>query len=128
MRDTEKEREKEAETQAEGEAGSMQGARCGIRFRVSRIAPWAKGRRLTPIWDPSSEIFKNVLSVWGKRHRDSASEKSPWGHLDGSAVVCLPLAQSVIPGSGDQVPHWAPCEESASPSAYVSASLCVSHE
>ena len=30
------------------------GARCGIRFRVSRIAPWAKGRRqtATPPRDP----------------------------------------------------------------------------
>ena len=41
MRDTE--REKEAETPAEGEAGSMQGARCGTRYRVSRITPWAEG-------------------------------------------------------------------------------------
>ena len=39
-------REREAETQAEGEAGSMQpGARRGIRSWVSRIVPWAKGRR-----------------------------------------------------------------------------------
>ena len=36
-------REREAETQAEEEAGSMQGARCGIRSGVSRIAPWAEG-------------------------------------------------------------------------------------
>ena len=36
-------REREAETQAEGEAGSMQGARCGIPSRVSRITPWAEG-------------------------------------------------------------------------------------
>ena len=39
MRDT----DREAETQAEGEAGSMQGARCGIRSRGSKIRPWAKG-------------------------------------------------------------------------------------
>ena len=48
-------REREAETQAEGEAGShAPGARCGIRSRVSRIAPWAKGRRQTaaPPRDP----------------------------------------------------------------------------
>ena len=47
-------REREAETQAEGEAGSMQGAQRGIRSRVSRIAPWAKGRRQTtaPPRDP----------------------------------------------------------------------------
>ena len=48
------EREREAETQAEGEAGSMQGAQRGIRSRVSRIAPWAKGRHQTaaPPRDP----------------------------------------------------------------------------
>ena len=39
MRDT----EREAETQAEGEAGSMQGARRGTGFQVSRIMPWAEG-------------------------------------------------------------------------------------
>ena len=38
----------------------------------------------------------------------------------------MPLAQGVILGSRVQVPHWASCEEAASPSAYVSASLCLS--
>ena len=50
------------------------------------------------------------------------------GHLGGSVVELLPLAQVVIPGSWDPVPHWAPHREPASPSAYVSASLSVSHE
>ena len=50
------------------------------------------------------------------------------GHLGGSAVEDLPLAQGVIPEPGDQVPHRAPCEEPTSPSAYVSAFLSVSHE
>ena len=49
------------------------------------------------------------------------------GRLGGSAVDHLPLAQGVILESRDQVPHWAPCMGPASP-AYVSASLCVSHE
>ena len=35
-------------------------------------------------------------------------------------------AQGMIPGSWDRVSHWAPLEESASPSAYVSAFLSVS--
>ena len=48
------------------------------------------------------------------------------GHLGGSVVECLPLAQVMIPGSWDQVLHRAPHREPASPSAYVSASLCVS--
>ena len=47
------------------------------------------------------------------------------GHLDGSAVKHLPSAQGVILESGDAVPHRGPCMEPASPSAYVSASLCV---
>ena len=55
--------------------------------------------------------------------------KSPHlGCLGGSVVEHLPSAQGVILGSGDPVPHCAPCMEPASPSAHVSASLCVSHE
>ena len=46
--------------------------------------------------------------------------------LDGSAVEHLPLAQVVILGSWDQVPHCASCMEPASPSACVSASLSLS--
>ena len=50
------------------------------------------------------------------------------GHLGGSVVERQPLAQGVIPGSWDRVPHQAPPGEPASPSAYVSAplSLCLS--
>ena len=48
------------------------------------------------------------------------------GHLGGSVVKHLPLAQVKILESWDQVPHQAPCREPASPSAYVSTS--VSHE
>ena len=53
-------------------------------------------------------------------------KKKKKGRLGGSAVKCLPSAQGVILESWDQVPHRAPCMEPASPSAYVSASLCVS--
>ena len=48
------------------------------------------------------------------------------GHLGDSVVEHLPLAQVMIPQSWDQVPHPAHHGEPASPSAYVSASLCVS--
>ena len=48
------------------------------------------------------------------------------GCLGGSGIEHLPLAQVVIMGSWNQVPHWAPRREPASPSAYVSVSLCVS--
>ena len=52
------------------------------------------------------------------------------GHLGGSVVEPLTqvLAQVVTLGSQDPVPHQAPWTEPASPSACVSASLCVSHE
>ena len=39
------------------------------------------------------------------------------GHLGGSVVEHLPLAQVMIPGFWDQVPDRAPCMEPASPSA-----------
>ena len=58
----------------------------------------------------------------------SPSLESFPGYLDGSEVECLPPPQVMIPGSWDQVLHWAPCMEPASPSACVSASLNVSHE
>ena len=38
------------------------------------------------------------------------------GHLGGSVIERLPLAQVVIPGSWDQVLHQAPHRELASPS------------
>ena len=47
------------------------------------------------------------------------------GHLRGSVIKHLPLPQVVIPRSWDQVPHQAPLMKSASPSAYVSASLSL---
>ena len=48
------------------------------------------------------------------------------GQLGGSVVEHLLLAQVVIPGSWNRVPHRAPCREPASPSAYFSASVCLS--
>ena len=48
------------------------------------------------------------------------------GHLGGSVVEHLPLAQGMMLKSWDAVPLPAPLREPASPSAYVSASLCVS--
>ena len=62
--DRERERERETETQAEGEAGSMQEARHGTRSLVSRITPWAKGRRQTaePPRDPLKPPFDKKFS------------------------------------------------------------------
>ena len=48
------------------------------------------------------------------------------GCLGGSVVEHLSSAQGMIPDSQDRVPHRDPCMEPASPSAYVSASICVS--
>ena len=47
------------------------------------------------------------------------------GRLSGSVVERLPLAQVMISGSWDRVPHRDPSGESASPPAYVSASFSV---
>ena len=45
--------------------------------------------------------------------------------LGGSVVEHLPSAQGMILESRDRAPHQVLCRETASPSAYVSASLCV---
>ena len=61
-------------------------------------------------------VCANVLKrLWGERLGDSVLER-------------LPLVQGVILESWDRVPHGASCMEPASPSACVSASVCVSHE
>ena len=36
------------------------------------------------------------------------------GHLGGSVVECLPLAQGMIPGCQYQILHWTPCMKPAS--------------
>ena len=53
-----------------------------------------------------------------------AFKKKIEGHLGGSVVEPLPLAQVVVQGVPDKVPYWAPCGEPAPPSAYDSASVC----
>ena len=50
------------------------------------------------------------------------------GCLGSSVVKHLSLAQVMIPESWDQVPHHVPNRDPASPFAYISTSLCVSHE
>ena len=57
---------------------------------------------------------------------ESQVKTSAQGRLGGSVVERLPLAQVVIPGSWVQVPNWAPHGDPASPSACVSASVCLS--
>ena len=50
----------------------------------------------------------------------------PWDARVAQVVEHLPLAQLMILGSWDQVLHPAPHRKPASPSAYISAFLCVS--
>ena len=76
----------------------------------------------TPAWDiglcfPHKVLFNLQVKYVGLR-----------GRLGGSVVEHLLLAQLMIPGSWDQVSHWAPRREPASPSTYVSTLLSVSHE
>ena len=49
------------------------------------------------------------------------------GRLGGSVVEYLALAQGMILGSWDRVPHWAPCREPALPLP-VSLPLSLSDE
>ena len=49
-------------------------------------------------------------------------------HVGAPVVEHLPSTQVMIPEFWDRVPHQGPGREPASPSAYVSASLCVSLE
>ena len=69
---------------------------------------------------------RNTLFSWYRISINLTLEDLMIGHQGGSVVVHLPLAQIMIPGSWDQVLHQAPYREPASPSVYVSASLCVS--
>ena len=66
----------ESETQAEGEAGSMQGARRGTRFRVSRITPWAEGgtKPLNPPGCPRLAFFYKMCP----NVTDSRNPASGW--------------------------------------------------
>ena len=59
--------------------------------------------------------------VLGKNFNKNALK----GCLGGLAAEHLPLAQVMIPGSWDGVPHRAPHREPASPSAWVSASVSL---
>lgn len=62
--------------------------------------------------------------VGGKKNNDLKIYPAT-GRLGGSVLECLPFPQGLIPRPWDQVPHWAPHTEPASPCAYDSASLSV---
>ena len=64
--------------------------------------------------------------VGGEKNKSQDKYRCILGRLGGSVVKHLPLAQGLILESRDQVPHWAPCIEPASSSAYISASCSLS--
>ena len=78
----------------------------------------------TEFWGTGSPPM--FLKVWFPENMRELVENAGSRHLGGSVVECLPLAQVVILGSWDRVPYQAPHEEPAYPSAYVSASVCLS--
>ena len=92
------------------------------------LAPSLAGNRYTSrCWMVDECIRARHLEEGMIRHIGMGNliKKLPLGCLGGSAVGHLPSAQGVTPGSWDRVPRQAPCLEPASPSACVSASLCV---
>ena len=70
--------------------------------------PCLSGSVLIAIVSLASEI---VLDIEGN------PTNTREGHLGGSVVECLPLAQVMIVGSWDGILHQAPCREPVSPSA-----------
>ena len=54
------------------------------------------------------------FGAFQSQHASTVRKVSLEGHLDDSVDEYLPLAQVVIPGSWDPVPHQAPCMEPAS--------------
>ena len=73
-------------------------------------------------------VFVNELGGlrFPKKLEDLGTKEGKRGALGSSVIERLPLAEGVILGSWDRVPHQAPFREPASPSAYVSTSLSVS--
>ena len=67
---TERERERGGDTGRGRSRLHALGARCGIRSRVSRIAPWAKDRRQTaaPPRDPPHKSYNNLFQLSEEVH------------------------------------------------------------
>ena len=85
-------------------------------IRCSFLRIWQIGRKQFDFY-----VFQQKYPNW-----IFPAMKLPFGgHLGGSEVEHLPLAQGVIPGFWDRVPHRAPCGEPASPSP-VSLPLSLS--
>ena len=76
---------------------------------------------LFPLFPFHSYFLSHIIS-W----QNNFLKWSVWGHLAGSGLERLLLAQGMILGPWDWVPNQAPYREPASPFARVSPSLCVS--
>ena len=109
---------------------------CKLCMAVPSHAPGKSSRRISLAVHPDQKhIGKGMLTHcrWSHHgccvisHPKTYSYKTTVrGHLGGSVVECLTLAQVVIPGSWDRVPNGAPHGKPVFPSAYVSASFPVS--
>ena len=99
----------------------MQGARRGTGSWVSRITSWAEvgAKQLSHPGCPGNQFY----TKYSRKIEEILLGAARW--LSGLAP---PSAQDVILETQDPVPRRAPCMEPTSPSAYVSASLCVPHE
>ena len=72
--------------------------------------------------------WRDLVFLYYSLHLTQRCAQNPtWqGHLRGSPVERLPLAQGVIPGFGIESPIGLPMRKPATPSSYVSGSLCMS--
>ena len=95
MRDRERGRDRQRE-------GSMQGARCESRSRVSRITPWAEGKRQTAgppglpifLFLKRFSLFDRVRHKQGrngqrerKKQASCQAESLTWGWIPGPRIM-----------------------------------------
>ena len=111
----------------------------GSSLRLMGWGDLGKAEEVTPLGERSLQCpcsssrchpsaWALLLICLGQAGLGVLLKSSLQGHLGGSGVECLPLAQDVIRRSWDLVLRQGHCMEPASPSACVSACLCVSHE
>ena len=87
----------------------------------------ATSSKKSPAGSPGKELGREKVKRAGSIRCIIDFKRSGLGHLGSSVVELLPSAEGMIPeGSWDGVLSLVPSREPASPSAYVSASLCVS--
>ena len=91
---TERERERRRDTGRGRSRLHAPGARCGIRSWVSRIAPWAKGRRLTaaPPRHPYNSIILLFILLWNDLLHSKYLQGRVWG------TQSLKIDNTGIPG------------------------------